>query len=148
MRRFLKFIWIPILLFGLLVLLLVLNNNNNKNSCNTFEFDDVLFQVNLATNDSFFKVDYSEVYKFMPVDFKPSDKFILATDIKKEEYFILGQNLTEKQMFDLKSFIDTNNNLYPEKSITLVEYDEYIYAIFSEKYDSFIEGIIRSYMYC
>lgn len=147
MKSFLKFIWIPILLSCLIILFIILNNKN-KTSCNYFELEDVLFQINLVTNHSFTKVDYSDTLSFIPVDFDENDKFVFAVDNNQEEYFILGQNLTKMQKFDLKSYIDINNDLYSDKTIIFAEHNEYIYVISSDKYNSYIEGIIRSYIYC
>lgn len=145
--NFLKiiFILICLLMVSWLILFVV---RNKKEMCKTFDFEEVLLEVNLSTNNSFSSLESSEIFKFMPMIFEEGDNYIFAIDKNTGDYFLLAENLNENQMFDLKSFIDTSNQLHDDKQIFFVERNNYVYAIYSSKYQYFIDGIIRNYIYC
>lgn len=149
MKKYIKILWIPILIICLLVsvLIIFLLNKDDKTECN-FDMDDVLLQIDVVTNNSFYQLTLSEIFLFIPVDFNVDDKYVFAANKETGEYFLLAENLNEDQIFELKDFVETNNELYPNKLIKLEEYNKYIYVVCSKEYDSSIEGIIRSYIYC
>lgn len=152
MKKNMKFI-ISGFLFGcLIVCLLIINilmGGTEEKKCNNFGLETLVNEINLATNNKFTNVLNDDMSMYVPVAFSTETNYIFShSDEIGSDYFIIAQSLNESELFDLESFIKTHNRLYADKQIKIETHGEYTYAIFSEKYVSIIEGIIRNYIYC
>jgi len=149
MKKFIKiFIYITMLICLLSCLCLLIFMRKEEKKCSNFEYSDVLYEINLATNgyyeDTRIEIDVSS---YLPVSFDENKKYAFGNNYEeKNEYFLLVENLTKEEKETLKEFVETNIKL--ENDIKLEEYDKYTYIIASDSYTSIIEGIIRSFIYC
>ena len=153
MKKNIKFIIFALLLVCLILCLLIIKfciKEPEIKKCNNFELETLVNEINLATNNKFIAPLDNAMSMYVPVVFSMETNYVFSHrdgDISKE-YFIIAQNLSETEMFDLESFVETNNGLYSDNQIKMETHGEYTYVIFSIEYDSIIEGIIRSYVYC
>ena len=135
-----------ILLSALLSLVVIkfFVKQNSDSSCELFELDEVLLEINLATNNSFSIADLDVIIQYFPIDFNEESEYLFANNIElSKEYFVIVKNLSLEKLEELKKYVKFNTN-----EIVLGTHNEYTYIIFSETYNSTIEGIIRSYIYC
>jgi len=151
MKKNMKFV-IFLILVCLIVCLFIVKlflNTSKEETCNNFDLNDLVNEINLATNNSFTNLQNSNMSMYIPVSFTKDVNYIfLNTPEKETEYFIIAQNLSENELLDLNDFVETNNKLYENNQIKMGTHGEYTYAIYSDRYNSIIEGIIRSYIYC
>lgn len=150
MKKKTKILLIAILFICLVTSLLTvhfLNRQNNKKICPYFELDEVFLEINLVTNNSYLLSNY-EMSLYIPISFSLENNYVFAYDLQNPGYFLLAKDLDEQSKAELEDYVSTNNKLYPENKMKFGKNEQYTYIILSDKYDSVIEGIIRSYIFC
>lgn len=153
MKKNIKFIIFTLLLVCLILCLLIIKfcvKEPETKNCNNFELETLVNEINLATNNKFAAPLDNDMSMYAPIVFSMETNYVFShrDDDISRDYFIIAQNLGETEMFELENFVKTNNELYTDNQIKMETHGGYTYVIFSEEYDSIIEGIIRSYVYC
>lgn len=149
MKKNVKVLICTILLLCLIVCLsFIIILKNKQTTCDDFELDDILYEINLATNNYFLSLEEGEdTSSYFPIPFNQNKKHISAFNLNDEdEYFLLIENISSDEKEKLKKFIE--NSINKEKNIKFEEYGKYTYIISTTDYTSIIDGIIRSYIYC
>ncbi len=148
MKKKLSIIIVAIIVL-IIIFIVLIPKKELPSECADFELEEVLLEINLATGNRFNSLETKEISEKLPIGFLNETDYIFSYNIESDnEYFILARNLSENELFDLKNHIDTNNELYEDNQIKLVEIGIYVYAIWPSQYDSVIDGIIRSYIHC
>ena len=151
MKKNIKFWVFGVLLICLILCLLMIKNVNNKmveETCDNFELSELINEIMLSTDNNFMQDIDDNISLFIPITISKNTNYVFLRDEISGEYFVIGKDLNEKELLDLNSFVENNNKLYVDKKIVSGTYGKLTYAIFSQKYSSVIEGIIRSYVYC
>lgn len=149
MKKYMKFIILGVLLLCLISTILITNKLiKNKNTCNNFELSDIVNEININTNHNFESSLRNDIYTYIPIEISDETNYVFGNVENNTEYYMIIQNLNEKDILELKKFIDIKNSKYEKKQIKMETRGEYTYVILSEKYSTVIEGIIRSYIYC
>lgn len=135
------------LLISLLFCVFISNKLKNKqNMCDNFTYDDILVDINIITNSNFEKVDELEMGSYMPIDLLDEGNFSFYVDKELNEYFAISKRVLDDKKNQLQDYVKIEKKR--NKKIKLGENNLYTYVINSKKYESTIEGIIRSYIYC
>ena len=117
--------------------------NNKTDVCEVFDFEDIVTDINTATNTNFDYLEFYEISSYIPIVFDKSDELIFAINEEKTEYFLILKNFNKDELEELKRIVDSNSS-----NMKIGNNLEYVYIIYSKENNSIIEGIIRSYLYC
>lgn len=147
MKKYKKILIFFALLISLLFCVFISNKLKNKqNMCDNFTYDDILVDINIITNSNFEKVDELEMGSYMPIDLLDEGNFAFYVDKELNEYFAISKRVLDDKKNQLQDYVKIEKKR--NKKIKLGENNLYTYVINSKKYESTIEGIIRSYIYC
>ena len=114
--------------------------------CDNFTYDDILVDINIITNSNFEKTDELDMGMYMPIDLLDEDNSVFYVDKEFNEYFAISKKILGDKKNQLKDYVKIEKKR--NKNIKLGENNLYTYVINSKKYESIIEGVIRSYIYC
>lgn len=147
MKKYKKILIFFALLISLLFCVFISNKLKNKqNMCDNFTYDDILVDINIITNSNFEKVDELEMGSYMPIDLLDEGNFAFYVDKELNEYFAISKRVLDDKKNQLQDYVKIEKKR--NKKIKLGENNLYTYVINSKKYESTIEGVIRSYIYC
>ena len=150
MKKNIKLLIIIVLLICLIVCILLTKyfiNNTKLNECEDFKLEDIVLDVNMATDNNFLISNDNTMSLYIPMIFSENTDYIFASiENSKDDYFLIAKDLNENEFFELESFVEIKKD--NDNQVKINKYNEYTYVIGSDDYESTIEGIIRSYIYC
>lgn len=149
MKKNIKYILYVLTVLIIITIILYLIFNKKENNCDNFDLEELFFEINLATSNSFKIEEGQDISKNIPITLPKETDYLFSLDSDDEnEFFLVIRNLDSDKILELENFVETNNDLYKDNKIKFVKDDIYTYLISSKEHASTIEGIIRSYIYC
>ena len=147
-KNILGVILLFICLISCIIILDFINIDIEKNECE-INYDDILFEVNTALNSQFSISNNLDVS--IPLNFSEGTDYIIALDKMEEtqqDYFIMVKDINESNFLGLETLVKMINLDSQDKVVEIKKHGAYTYVIVSKKFESTIDGIIRSYIYC
>lgn len=140
-----KFLAFVSILFAIVFVVFIINHNNsNKKEIQVFPFDDLLEEINLASNESFDEISSNQITMYLPLAFSTENNLLFAVDVDNaNEYFLIANNLDYNQKSQIESLY---SNVKEEPNFIFYSDEKYVYVIKSEEYLYMIEGIIDSFI--
>lgn len=124
---------------------ILIGNEISKNNCEYFGFEDIIVEINSATNHSF--LSGRDLTSYIPVSLTKDIKYTFAVNAENEqEYFIIIKDISEKDLKEFKNTLGLIN--IGEKDLEIKQVGNYTYIISSNQNYSTIDGIIRSFSTC
>lgn len=149
MKKNIKYILYVLTVLIIITIILSLIFNKKENRCDDFALEELFFEINLATSNSFKIEEGQDISKNIPITLPKETDYLFSLDSDDEnEFFLVIRNLDSDKILELENFVKINNDLYEDNKIKFIKDNIYTYIISSKQHESTIEGIIRSYIYC
>lgn len=122
-----------------------INKDSDVKKNNNIDYDDMIFEINVATYNNFQKKNELGYILHIPIDILNDTEYNFYFDEDTNEYFLVAKIIPKKKVLELEKYIEIE-----KKHNEYIKYGNntnYMYIINSKDNTSTIEGIIRNYIY-
>ena len=141
-KKKIMYVILVVCLVSCIIVVRFLESKNKQEA--PINFDNLVIDVNMATNTAFITLDNYALSLDLLIDFDENTEFVYAANEDKTDYFIVARNLNKEEINEIETFVDMQKKL--NEIVKMEKNNDYIYLISSSEYSSTIDGIIRSYI--